>query len=283
MNAKMTTLNHAPTLTPEQVSELRRLLADSLLTSTQSIFKQGQTVDLMATVWESEEKEGCFDALVSAFQPGVGRLNMKGLSVSAHGRTSDDMVLRVGQLNRRGGITLKDLPVGVEYRLRVPAVMGRSVEPILFLRRTAVSQQGDDPAQFGRSAEPIQFPTPALALAAASEVGRDAIVIDQPRVYESADGTVRATLRQSAAGTTVVAAETNEPSLAGAVVRFAFVQESGKIEHSGTVTLQPVEGEKGLWEGRWEGAVQLTEPCEFVFEVLVSPTEDTTHPPPRED
>jgi len=242
-NAAATTLYSASDLTPEQVSELRRLLADTPLTSTQSIFKQGQTVDLMVTVWESEEKEGCFDALVSAFQPDVGRLNMEGLSVSAHGWTSDYAVLRVGQLNRRGGITLKDLPVGVEYRLRLPVAAGHSAEPIL-------------------------FPAPALALAAASRVGRDDISTYKPRIYESTDGRVRATLRQTESGNKVVAVETNEASLASATVRFAFVQQSGKIEHSGTVTLQPVEGEEGLWEGRWEGAVELTEPCEFVFEVL---------------
>jgi hypothetical protein len=71
--------------------------------------------------------------------------------------------------------------------------------------------------------------------------------------------------------------ETNEPSLAGAAVRFAFVQESGKTEHSGEVTLQPVAGEEGLWEGRWEGRVQLSEPCEFVFEVLASSVNESGH------
>jgi hypothetical protein len=242
-NAKTSTLRDAPLLTPEQAEELRRLLAESSLTS-EGFFKQGQTVDVMVTVWESEEKEGCLDVLVSAFQPGVGRLNMGGLRVSAQGQTPDATILRVGQLHRRGGITIKDLPVGVTYHLRLAQTMGRSAQPIPFLN-------------------------PVLtALAARTSETDNTMPLPEPLVYQSTDGRLRATLRQTASDTTVVAVETNEASLAGAVVRFAFVQESGKIELSDTVTLKPVEGEEGLWEGRWEGAAQLAEPCEFVFEVI---------------
>jgi len=138
-------------------------------------------------------------------------------------------------LDERGRARVSDLPAG-KYRLSSPGVSGRSREPI-----------------------------PVEQLRGAPPEGQVKL-----RMYESTNGRARATLRQTEYGTTIVAVETKDASLAGARVRFAFVQkDSGKIEYRGETKtrLQPVEDEQGLWEARWEGVVSLAGPCEFVFAV----------------
>lgn len=84
--------------------------------------------------------------------------------------------------------------------------------------------------------------------------------------YESIDGHVRATVYQTKEDKTVVVFETENEALADATVHFAFVQKAGKVEQSAEVKLEPTR--VGLWEGRWENFIKLSEPCDLVFEVL---------------
>jgi hypothetical protein len=83
---------------------------------------------------------------------------------------------------------------------------------------------------------------------------------------ESNDGRVCATVRPKG-GQTVVAFETKDVCLAGALVRFAIVTQSGHTKHAGEVRLEAHDTEKGIWEGRWLGTLAVDEPCELVFDV----------------
>jgi hypothetical protein len=228
----------------EVVEEAARLLRQKAVSPHRAAYLEGEHVSvLVAPYWNDDGETFRLGITCNAF--GHRRVDWEGLPVFVESQ-SEDGVSWLCFLNTRGQAALPSLPPG-DYRLSTSA-------------------------QFGRSAQPIPFLNPALAaLAARTSATDNTIPLPEPLVYQSTDGRLRATLRQTASDTTVVAVETNEASLAGAVVRFAFVQESGKIELSDTVTLQPVEGEEGLWEGRWEGAAQLAEPCEFVFEVITSP------------
>lgn len=127
-------------------------------------------------------------------------------------------------------------------------------------------------SQYGRSTQTVPLPIRTTGLAGAPAVRTRGIVgraaPSEPPVYESTDGRVRATVRQTQACTTEVAFETEDETLAGATVRFAFVRESGEIEQGSEAKLESVGGEQRLWEGCWEGIVKLSEPCELVFEVL---------------
>lgn len=123
------------------------------------------------------------------------------------------------------------------------------------------------PEHYGRSEESLPFylsNTPG-DLAAATEKC-DAPF--EPHVYDSPDGSLRATVRQTLEGTTIVAFETLNAELSGATVYFAFVLESGEILHSAPVELTPVEEDPGLLEARWEAKVEFTERCTFEFGVL---------------
>lgn len=123
------------------------------------------------------------------------------------------------------------------------------------------------PERYGRREEPLWF-SPSQAhgnLAAATDAFYEP---SEPRIYDSLDGSVRATVYRSRDGTTVVAFETWEAELMGAVVCFAFVQASGDVLQSATVNLTPVAEEPGLLEARWEAEVACTDLCTFEFGIL---------------
>ncbi|MDW8367923.1 MAG: hypothetical protein RMK49_18940, partial [Abditibacteriales bacterium] len=212
----------------EVIEEAARFLRQIHFHANRGAFAEGKHVAVLVDPRWNEGNE-TIRLLITCYAFGHRRVDWEGLPVFVEPQNRGDAWLCF--LNGRGQGIIPDLPPG-DYRLSTSA-------------------------QFGRSAAPVPFLTSALALAAAPKVGQD--VICGPHVYESTDGRLRATLRQTMAGTTVVAVETNEASLAGAVVRFAFVQETGKIQLTDTVTLQPVEGEAGLCEGRWERLVSVVE------------------------
>jgi hypothetical protein len=120
---------------------------------------------------------------------------------------------------------------------------------------------------YGQGEEPMPFDADLTSghLAAASEQPEGSFDL---QLYESPDGSVRATVRQTLDETTIVAFETREADLAGAVVYFAFVLASGDIWHSASVQFSPVEEEPGLLEARWEAEIEFTEPCTFEFGVI---------------
>ena len=121
------------------------------------------------------------------------------------------------------------------------------------------------PERYGRSEAPLPFGSSHGHLAAATE---DLNRPHEPHIYDSPDGSMRATVRRTLDGTTIVAFETEEAKLAGAVVYFAFVLASGEIQHSASVALTPVAEEPGLLEARWEAEVAFTEHCTFEFGVI---------------
>jgi hypothetical protein len=118
--------------------------------------------------------------------------------------------------------------------------------------------KGEEPIPFGADLTPGH-------LAAATETPDGPF---EPHLYDSPDGSIRATVRRTLDETTIVAFETEEAALAGAVVYFAFVLESGDIQHSASVQFSPVEEEAGLLEARWEAEVEFTEHCTFEFGII---------------
>jgi hypothetical protein len=123
------------------------------------------------------------------------------------------------------------------------------------------------PERYGRSEQPLPFcPSHAYGnLAAATE---DPGELFEPHICDSPDGSVRATVRRTPEGTTIVAFETWETELTDAIVYFAFVRESGEMLQSAEVRLTPVDEEPGLLEARWEDEVEFTERCTFEFGIL---------------
>jgi hypothetical protein len=241
MNIKKKAPAITPTLPPEGVAELRRLLDGCALTAGEGIARRGRGVEVVVSVWDSEGKADCFDAHFTAFGPGGERVRLDGVAAYARGQDEEGGLLHPGRLMRRGDLTIQGMRKGVAYELRLPAVMGRSQQPVpLAVRpprvKSAESAGPTADTSSGKSAE-----------------------------YTSTDGQVVVTVREGH-GAAVVAFETREARLAGAAVRFALVQESGRVEHSGEVRLERVE--EGVWEKRWTGSVYLSAPCELVFEVL---------------
>lgn len=147
----------------------------------------------------------------------------------------------IARLNARGQGSMARLQPD-DYRLFVPERYGRSEAPLPFCPDTA---HGNLAAATDDLDEPFE-----------------------PQIYDSPDGSVRATVRRTPEGTTIVAFETREAELTGAVVYFAFVLESGEILYSAEVHLTRVEEEPGLLEARWEAEVEFTEHCTFEFGVL---------------
>ena len=121
------------------------------------------------------------------------------------------------------------------------------------------------PEHYERSATPLPFAVSAGHLAAATETPDRP---DEPQIYDTPDGRLRATVRRTLDGTIIVAFETEEAALAGAVVYFAFMSEGGEVQHSASVTLTPVAEEPGLWEARWEAEIAFTEPYAFEFGLI---------------
>jgi hypothetical protein len=72
-------------------------------------------------------------------------------------------------------------------------------------------------------------------------------------------------------GTARVVFETQEARLAGDAVRFALVEEFGRVAHEGEVRLARVREEQ--WGGQWTGPVSLANACELWFEVSAEPSE----------
>jgi hypothetical protein len=239
MNAANSKRSNALPLTPERAAEFRRLLDGAALTATDELLLHGTALEVVVSVWESEDPQGHFDAHVSAFEPGGKRVRLDGAALHAVGRDEVGTVLRVGRSTERGDLSLDGLPVGLRYELHSPALVGRSSQPVkLPVRDQKWAAQGaEEPAP-----RPWELP-----------------------VYETTDGKVKARVAPLPDGTTEFVFETREPSLALAVVRFALVQESGQVVHSAEADLKLVR--EGHWEGRWSGVVSLPSPCEFVFEV----------------
>lgn len=150
-------------------------------------------------------------------------------------------VYGIARLDARGQGLMTRLQPG-DYRLLVPERYGRREPALPFRPRHA---HGD--------------------LAAATEVRHEPTA---PYIHDTLDGSVRATVHQTLEGTTVVAFETWEAELTGAVVYFAFVPDSGEILQSAAVELASVAEEPGLLEARWEAEFELTERCTFEFGVL---------------
>jgi hypothetical protein len=61
---------------------------------------------------------------------------------------------------------------------------------------------------------------------------------------------------------------TQDPDLAGGVVRFAFAEpEGGRVQISGVVELEAQPGKSDHWAGNWQYRLAITGVCELMFNV----------------
>ena len=223
----------------EIVREAAQLLSRMSFCSNRGAYAEGRYVAISVDPrWNDDN--GTIQVALTCYAFGPGQVDWQGLPVLARpaGNTS---VYGIVRLDARGqGIMTRLQPD--DYHLFVPEHYGRSEEFLSFCPHHALG-----------------------SLAAATE---DVEAPFEPHIYDSSDGSLRATIRQSAEGTTIAAFETWETSLAGAVVYVAFVLESGDVLQSAEVQLTPVEEEPGLLEARWEAEIEITERCTFEFGVL---------------
>jgi hypothetical protein len=183
--------------------------------------------------------EGRFDVYASAYEPGGRRVRLDGLTLYARGEDGMGKLLRIGHVMGRGDLVIEGLRAGVGYRLHSPAVSGWSGQPVLLpVRSKAGAAAGQQTAL-----APWEWPE-----------------------YKSVEGKVQCVVRPLPGDEAAITFETKEAELAGATVRFALVQKSGRVEYSDEVRLEPA-GE-GTWEKRWTGPVRLAAPCELVFDVV---------------
>src|SRR5262249_29942974 len=100
------------------------------------------------------------------------------------------------------------------------------------------------------------------------------VELNEPRVVVSVDGTITATARMVGSDLRV-AFETPEHDLAGRTVAFTFIHpDSGRVELSGAVTLDPVEDEPEFWKGAWQDRAEFSQPCRFSFGLVPQPRSD---------
>jgi len=235
------TTGHAQSASPagkKVVEEAASLLRLMRFSTNHGAYAEGQSVAVSIDRRWNEDEE-TIQVLITCYAFGRRRVDWQGLPVFVLPETAQRSGW-IAFLNAAGETFLPNLPPG-DYRL-------------------AVSQQ------YRRSHDTVLQPTQPQALAAQPANRKSGV--PETHIYETADGRVRGTVRQTSADTTVVAFETNDEAFAGATVRFAFVQASGQEAYSTEVTLKPVESEDGLWEGRWEATIEISEPCELVFAVL---------------
>jgi hypothetical protein len=221
----------------EQEVALRQLLGkeDVRISADQARLLRSPLLDVVISLWPSEEREGQFDALIFAFEPGGSHVRLDGVAVHARGQDEVGTLLRFGRVTGRGDLALDGLREGVAYRLHSPAVASKPRER---------SKDAGAWAALGAEASPSP---------------------PRSQVVESTDSAVRGTMRFLCDGTAEVVFETTESRWASAVVRFALVHETGRVEYEDQVSLEYVRD--GLWEGQGRQGIRVTAATDFVFEV----------------
>ena len=223
----------------EILSEATQLLSHMSFWSNRGAYAEGRYVAISVDPRWNEDHETIQVAL-TCYAFGQQQVNWQGLPIVARPAETRNPY-GIAHLNARGQGRMARLQPD-DYRLCVLEHYGQGEEPLPFGAHLAHGH-----------------------LAAATEQPDGAF---EPHLYDSPDGSVRATVRRTLDKTMIVAFETEETDLAGAVVYFAFVLESGEIRHSASVQFAPVEEEPGLLEARWESEVEFTERCTFEFGVI---------------
>jgi hypothetical protein len=223
----------------EILSEAAQLLSHMSFWSNRGAYAEGRYVAISVDPRWNEDHE-TIQVILTCYAFGQQQVDWQGLPIVARPAGARNPY-GIAHLNARGQGMMARLQPD-DYRLLVLEHHG----------------QGEAPLPFGVHLDHGH-------LAAASEKPDGSF---EPQLYDSPDGSVRATVRRTLDETTIVAFETREADLASAVVYFAFVLESGEIQHSASVAFTPVEEEPGLLEARWEADVEFTERCTFEFGVI---------------
>ncbi len=223
----------------EVVREAAQLLSRMSFWSNRGAYAEGRYVAISVDPRWDEDNE-TIQVLLTCYTLGQQQVDWQALPVITR-PAGQRSVYGIARLNARGQGRMTHLQPD-DYRLVVPERYGRSEAPLPF---SSGGVQGD--------------------LAAATE---DPEASFEPQIYDAPDGSIRAAVRRSFEGTTIVAFETSEADLTGVVVYFAFVLASGETLYSATVAFVPVEEEPGLLEARWEADIEFPGHCTFEFGVL---------------
>jgi hypothetical protein len=220
--------------------EARRLLDGMRIGTKHGTYINGKEVAIYVGP-ETDETDGRTRIVVTCHAYGNRIVGWRGLPIFVV-EADKDKTADICTLNKRGHAWIYPLVPGA-YRLVTSEVFGR----------------GKD-APVPRKADGLEGRTIPTKVFAGDKLSPESWFA------ESNDGRVCATVRPKG-GQTVVAFETKDACLAGALVRFAIVTQSGHTKHAGEVRLEAHDTEKGIWEGRWLGTLAVDEPCELVFDV----------------
>ena len=230
MNTRTTeNSTNALPLTDQARQELEAMLGRTVLTPGESILERGRHVDLVISVWDSEESEDRYDALVSAFSPGWGRFRLEGVDVIAQGRAAGEPVEFP---SRQAGYG----PEGVDLTAqgRAPgepvevtgAVTGRGDIALSGLRRDIERYS----LRCGRPHHVLRLAWVAEGYRTQDELTQHEQELRQGRVFTLEEDRIVVTVRKTAQGDINVAAETRDGDLAGAIICFALKDRtSGRV------------------------------------------------------
>ena len=226
------------------MEEAGRLLRLKEVSPTQAAITRGQRVEVQVIpTWDEVGDSFHLSILCHANGKAVA---WEGAPLFIEPAEASQGLLWMHFLDQRGRATVTNLPPGA-YRVRLSLSAGASIED---------------------TSSDIRYPYAAASGDLGSATDEEAL---QATVYESCDRKLRTSLRASA-GAVSVTIETHDPGFAGRNVRFFFVAESGRVEHSSAVRLDPVDDEEELWRGHWQGPVGGTEDCRFIFEPVPEET-----------
>lgn len=211
--------------------EAARLLATLRFSANRGDAAEGEHVIVTVTpIWN--EGEDTIRVLITCSARAHTQVDWGRLPVRVQPEAGTGMA-GFGFLDQRGHATIRRLPPG-RYALSTSTVHGSTAEAEVAPR----------------------------AVAAGGEMHGAGEVPSEPRLHPqcwSNDGRLAATV-EMAPHAARVTFEARDKGLAGRMVRFAFVAASGEVQLAAETRL-------GESETVWEGPVEFSEPCSFVFQL----------------
>ncbi|MFQ5643575.1 MAG: hypothetical protein ACE5FQ_07735 [Thiogranum sp.] len=223
------------------IREVAKLLDGLEFTTPDGAMVRGDRVRITIDPrWEDEA--GAYRVLITCYVPDGQHVDWARMPVRVRpveGATGPTFIAR---LNHNGQAVIKYLPRGQ------------------YILSSATSYYADD--------EPLVYPPDAgeqrvETLAAAAE-GSKAPWPEQPASYVSNDAQLVATPELLPGGRFAITFESTDEAMDKANIEFAFVGETGRVEFSDHVVLSRTAQGK-LWLARWEGDIEVQQPCCFIF------------------
>ncbi|HED17979.1 MAG TPA: hypothetical protein ENI74_00550 [Gammaproteobacteria bacterium] len=223
------------------IREVAKLLDGLEFTTPDGTMVRGDRVRITIDPrWEDEA--GAYRVLITCYVLDGQHVDWASMPVRIRPAGDTTGPTFIARLNPNGQAVIKYLPRG-QYNLS-----------------SAIRYCGGD--------EPIIYPPDAgeqqvETLAAAAKAPKDAWP-EQPTSYVSNDTHLVATPELLPDGRFAITFESTDEALDKANIEFAFVSETGQVEFSDHVVLSKAAQGK-LWLARWEGAIEVQQPCRFIF------------------